>query len=135
LRRDFAGARAAVEARLAVRGPAAGAAVDESKHLARALLERLRGVTVLDPACGSGNFLYLALRMLKDLELEVIEWAAELLGLPREETRIGPRSLRGIEVNLYAAELARVVIGSGRSNGFGITVIPCPTTRSCRRST
>jgi type II restriction/modification system DNA methylase subunit YeeA len=70
-------------------------------------------VTVLDPACGSGNFLYLALRLLKDLEQEVIDWGAERLGLSREETRIGPRSLRGIEVNPYAAELARVVIWIG----------------------
>ncbi len=31
-------------------------------------LTRLREFTVLDPACGSGNFLYLALRALKDLE-------------------------------------------------------------------
>jgi type I restriction-modification system DNA methylase subunit len=37
-------------------------------------------VTVLDPACGSGNFLYLALRLLKDLEQEVIDWGAERLG-------------------------------------------------------
>jgi type II restriction/modification system DNA methylase subunit YeeA len=113
LRRDFSETRAAVEARLAPGPSTDTAAVDEAKQLARTLLERLRGVTVLDPACGSGNFLYLALRMLKDLELEIIEWAAELLGLPREETRIGPRSLRGIEINLYAAELARVVIWIG----------------------
>ena len=81
--------------------------------MARELLERLRGVTVLDPACGSGNFLYLALRMLKNLELEIIDWASDRLALPRDETQIGPRSLRGIEINPYAAELARVVIWIG----------------------
>ncbi len=114
LRRDVAETRAAVENLLnGADGAAAPAAMDEARRLAQALLERLRAVTVLDPACGSSNFLYLALRLLKDLEQEVIDWAAERLGLPRQETRIGPRSLRGIEINLYAAELARVVIWIG----------------------
>lgn len=42
-------------------------------RLFNAFLDRLRGIRVLDPACGSGNFLYVALRALKDLELEVIQ--------------------------------------------------------------
>jgi type II restriction/modification system DNA methylase subunit YeeA len=113
LRRDLAETRAAVDALLVGDGATDPAAVEQARGLARALLERLRAVTVLDPACGSGNFLYLALRLLKDLEHEVIDWSAERVGMPREETRIGPRSLRGIEVNPYAAELARVVIWIG----------------------
>ena len=40
----------------------------------RSFLERLRAIRVLDPACGSGNFLYVTLRLLKDLEDEVIRW-------------------------------------------------------------
>ena len=50
----------------------AGAAAEETRRrdraerLLRDFLERLRGFTVLDPACGSGNFLYLALQALKD---------------------------------------------------------------------
>jgi hypothetical protein len=47
-------------------------------------LERLKSFRVLDPACGSGNFLYLALQTLKDLEHQVI-LEAEALGLPRQE--------------------------------------------------
>lgn len=39
--------------------------------------ERLRHVTVLDPACGSGNFLYVAIHLLLDLEKEVLAYAAE----------------------------------------------------------
>ena len=41
-----------------------------------AFLDRLRAVRVLDPACGSGNFLYMALRTLKDLENEAITWGS-----------------------------------------------------------
>ncbi len=113
LRRDFAETQAAIDELFNGGRKVNPAASKEAERLVQGLLERLRAVTVLDPACGSGNFLYLALRMLKDLELEIIDWAVDRLGLPREETRIGPRSLRGIEVNLYAAELARVVIWIG----------------------
>ena len=113
LRRDVAETKAAVDDLLDGARAADPTVLDEARRLGRALLERLRSVVVLDPACGSGNFLYLALRMLKDTEHEVIDWAADRLGLPREESRIGPRSLRGIEISPYAAELARVVIWIG----------------------
>ena len=84
--------------------------------------ERLRGFVVLDPACGSGNFLYLALHALKDLERRV-QLEAEALGLERSFPGIGPENVRGIEVNAYAAELARVSVWIGeiqwmRRNGF-----------------
>ena len=55
----------------------------------RAFLNRLRAVTVLDPACGSGNFLYLALQALKDLEHRV-QLEAEALGFQRAFPEIGP---------------------------------------------
>ena len=85
-------------------------------------LARLRGFTVLDPACGSGNFLYLALHALKDLEHR-IQLEAEALGLQRGFPTVGPANVRGIEINAYAAELARVSIWIGeiqwmRRNGF-----------------
>ena len=85
-------------------------------------LERLRAFTVLDPACGSGNFLYLALHALKDLEHR-IRLEAEALGLEREFPVIGPANVKGIEINPYAAELARVSVWIGeiqwmRRNGF-----------------
>lgn len=87
-------------------------------------LERLRGFTVLDPACGSGNFLYLSLRALKDIEKRMLI-EAEVLGLGRQYPQIGPRCVKGIELNAYAAELARVTIWIGEiqwmiQNGFGI---------------
>ena len=88
----------------------------------RRYLERLRRFSVLDPACGSGNFLYLALHALKDIEHRV-QLEAEALGLQRGFPAVGPANVRGIEVNAYAAELARVSVWIGeiqwmRRNGF-----------------
>ena len=70
---------------------------------------RLGGYRVLDPACGSGNFLALSLRALKDFELAVLDDAAAM-GLPRDEFRVGPEAVTGIEINSYAAELARLTL-------------------------
>ena len=77
---------------------------------------------MLDPACGSGNFLYLALQALKDLEHRV-QVEAEVLGFQRAFPGIGPANVKGIEINPYAAELARVSVWIGeiqwmRRNGF-----------------
>lgn len=87
-------------------------------------LERLRNFRVLDPACGSGNFLYLALLALKDIELRV-NLDAEAMGLGRQFPSVGPEAVKGIEINPYAAELARVTIWIGeiqwmRKNGFDV---------------
>jgi type II restriction/modification system DNA methylase subunit YeeA len=91
-------------------------------------LDRLHQFRVLDPACGSGNFLYLALRGLKDFEKRVIH-EAETLGMQQQFPRVGPESVLGIEVNPYAAELARVTIWIGEiqwmiENGFGAAKNP-----------
>ncbi|HVC63761.1 MAG TPA: DNA methyltransferase [Acetobacteraceae bacterium] len=75
-------------------------------------LERLRRFRVLDPACGSGNFLYLGLQALKDLEHQASA-EAEALGLQREFPQVGPETMLGIEINPYAAELARVSVWIG----------------------
>lgn len=86
-------------------------------------LERLRAFTVLDPACGSGNFLFLALRALKDIEKRVLI-EGEALGLGRQFPAVGPKSVKGIELNTYAAELARITVWIGEiqwmiQNGYG----------------
>ena len=80
------------------------------------------GQRVLDPACGSGNFLYLSLLALKDLEHRA-NLEAEALGCTREFPAVGPECVLGIELNPYAAELARVSVWIGeiqwmRRNGF-----------------
>ena len=94
----------------------------EAAALHSAFVERLARFRVLDPACGSGNFLYLALRALKDVEHRA-NLDAEALGLPRGFPRVGPECVLGIELNPYAAELARVSVWIGeiqwmRGNGF-----------------
>ena len=95
---------------------------NEAERRYRTFLNRLRAFTVLDPACGSGNFLYLALQALKDLEHRV-QLEAEALGFQRAFPEIGPANVKGIEMNPYAAELARVSVWIGeiqwmRRNGF-----------------
>ncbi len=76
-------------------------------------LERLRNFRVLDPACGSGNFLYLALKALKDLERRA-NVEAEALGLQRQVSiEVSPANVLGIELDPYAAELARVTVWIG----------------------
>jgi type II restriction/modification system DNA methylase subunit YeeA len=85
------------------------------KDLFSGFLERLTQVRVLDPACGSGNFLYLALRGLKDLEHQaILEIEQLVLGLGGQfSIHTGPQNVFGIEINPYAAELARVTIWIG----------------------
>jgi type II restriction/modification system DNA methylase subunit YeeA len=78
-----------------------------------AFLDRLRGIRVLDPACGSGNFLIIALWALKDLEFEAIQWGSLVLKRPMQLPQIGPAAALGIELNAYAAELARVTVWIG----------------------
>ncbi|WP_245459197.1 DNA methyltransferase [Mesorhizobium sp. M1A.F.Ca.IN.022.06.1.1] len=94
------------------------------RDLLGGFLERLRQFRVLDPACGSGNFLYLALLGLKDLEHRV-NLDAEAMGFGRQFPTVGPRAVSGIELNPYAAELARVTVWIGeiqwmRKNGFDV---------------
>ena len=84
--------------------------------------QRLAGVKVLDPACGSGNFLYLALRSLLDLEKTAIDFGASLGWLELRPT-VKPDQMLGLEINHYAAELARTSLWIGyiqwhQSNGF-----------------
>jgi type II restriction/modification system DNA methylase subunit YeeA len=116
-RKVFAAARRAEEA-----------AKKSANNLLINFLDRLKHFRVLDPACGSGNFLYLALLALKDIEHRVnIE--AELLGLTRQAPGVGPEAVLGIEINPYAAELARVSVWIGelqwmRRNGFGVSDRP-----------
>ncbi|WP_254453548.1 DNA methyltransferase [Siccirubricoccus sp. G192] len=124
---DWAAARARLEAALARAAAAKTPATrQQGADAARAeytgFLERLRRFRVLDPACGSGNFLYLALLALKDIEHRA-GLEAEALGLQREFPAVGPEQLLGIEINPYAAELARVSVWIGhiqwaRRNGY-----------------
>ena len=77
-----------------------------------AFLRRLTELTILDPACGSGNFLYVSLRLLKDLEGEVIRFGMRKTGVQRIPM-VHPNQLYGIELHPYATELASVVVWIG----------------------
>ena len=85
-----------------------------------AFRERLTNVTVLDPACGSGNFLYIALRSLLDLEREVITYTerrhidyAQRNNDIDYTPRVSPSQMYGLELDPYAAELARTALWIG----------------------
>jgi hypothetical protein len=79
--------------------------------------EQLCRVTVLDPACGSGNFLYVALEHMKRLEGEVIDMLAGLGETPYLEElgshTVDPHQLLGIEVNPRAAAITELVLWIG----------------------
>ena len=86
-----------------------------------ALQDKLASLTILDPACGSGNFLYVSLQLLLDLEKEIIAYATQL-GF-QLTPRVNVQQLRAIEINPYAFELAQVSVQIGflqwrRDNGF-----------------
>lgn len=84
-----------------------------SDALFHGFLERVREFKVLDPACGSGNFLYLSLRMLKDIQHRAM-LDAETIGLQYDiASLVGPEAVNGIEISPYAAELARVAVWIG----------------------
>ncbi len=94
-----------------------------AKERLEGFLKRLAAYRVLDPACGSGNFLYVALQALKDLELRAIVDAERAAGIPQQTPRVGLENVRGIEIEPYAAELARVTLWIGdlqwmKKNGF-----------------
>jgi hypothetical protein len=108
--------------------PVAPAAKAEALRLLTAFFARLRSVRVLDPACGSGNFLYVTLRKLKDLELEALIHA-RLHGFHGFDLQVGPRQLLGIETNPYAFDLAQMTVWIGmiqwhRAHGFPFDADP-----------
>ena len=78
--------------------------------------DKLCQVTVLDPACGSGNFLYVALEHLKRLEGEVLDVAAsfgESFKLELQHHTVDPHQFLGIEINPRAAAIAELVLWIG----------------------
>ena len=104
-----------------------------------AFRERLASVRVLDPACGSGNFLYIALRSLLDLERELIDFAA-VQGWRALTPTVQPDQMLGLETNHYAAELARTALWIGyiqwhQANGFPYTQRPILTPLDTIRQT
>ena len=107
----------------------------QSKNAVQADLEKLifdfvrklATIRILDPACGSGNFLYVALRLLLDLWKAVAIFATEMkmtMLSPITGQFPSPEQLYGIEINEYAHELAQATVWIGylqwlHENGYG----------------
>ncbi len=85
---------------------------DQARRLLEEFQSRLSSLKVLDPACGSGNFLYVALRQLHDLEKVVLTLAAEL-NLRGFLPEVSPEQCYGIEIDAYASDLARTSLWIG----------------------
>ena len=74
----------------------------------------LRRIQVLDPACGSGNFLYMALSALKRIELEVIRETEAITGTPELQIEeVDPGQFHGIEIKMWAREIAELTLWIG----------------------
>jgi type II restriction/modification system DNA methylase subunit YeeA len=100
----------------------------ELSKLLADFVDKIASVRVLDPACGSGNFLYVALKMLLDLEKQVSVFASSNQ-LSRFFVRCRPSQLYGIESNIYAHQVASVSVWIGflqwqKDNGVIITDNP-----------
>ncbi|MDB4948963.1 MAG: hypothetical protein JWM27_1612, partial [Gemmatimonadetes bacterium] len=87
---------------------------DEAMALLREFHDWMRSLHFLDPACGSGNFLYVALHLVKLVELEVLREIDAITGnreLGLEE--VHPRQFHGIEVKHWAREIAELTLWIG----------------------
>ncbi|MEC4853180.1 MAG: type IIL restriction-modification enzyme MmeI, partial [Jaaginema sp. PMC 1079.18] len=81
-----------------------------------AFLTELRGVRILDPACGTGNFLYVTMDLLKQLETEVLKRIGDITEsdqLRLDVDLINPSQFLGIEINPRASAIADLVIWIG----------------------
>ena len=89
----------------------------EAVEVVRAFHQKLCNTRVLDPACGSGNFLYVTLDLFKRLEGEVLS-LLESLGekqtlLHMEKVQVTPAQFHGIEIKRWAKEIAELVLWIG----------------------
>jgi type II restriction/modification system DNA methylase subunit YeeA len=102
--------------------------INELNSLLGNFADEIANWRVLDPACGSGNFLYVALKLLLDLGKEVNQFAAEVKA-GQLFPQANPAQLYGIEINEYAHELAQATVWIGyiqwlHENGYGVPSEP-----------
>jgi hypothetical protein len=107
LREEWAAAQAA-----AVTLAKAGR-LDEAVAEVKRFHHHLCNVRVLDPACGTGNFLYVTLEHMKRLEGEVLTALEDFGQQQRELIEVDPHQLLGIEINPRAAAIADLVLWIG----------------------
>jgi hypothetical protein len=117
LRRDWAATRNAIEEALAAEEGQAVRRNLRANRPANKLLtdwaESLSKVRILDPACGSGNFLYIAMKQLLDLWEEARTFGLKRGLLLPVESMPTPAQLYGIEIDFYAHEIASAVVWIG----------------------
>ncbi len=88
----------------------------EAEKVLRTFHFRLCNLRILDPACGSGNFLYVTLEHLKRLEGEVLNQLHDLnvsMSFETEGLTVDPHQFLGIELNPRAASIAEMVLWIG----------------------
>ena len=85
----------------------------EACELIRSFHDRLCGVRVLDPACGTGNFLYVTMELMKRLECEVFDVLASYGERQTCHLEVDPRQFLGLEINPRAASIAEMVLWIG----------------------
>jgi hypothetical protein len=93
-----------------------GRPIDQKRAVARLRQFHawLREIRVLDPACGSGNFLYVAMETVKKIEMEVLHTIEEIIGQPEMAVEeVGPWQFFGIEVDPWAREIAELTLWVG----------------------
>ena len=124
LREEWEAARADAAALADDGDPAA------ARDAVRGFHERLCDLRVLDPACGSGNFLYVALEHLKQLEGEVLAALRDLGETQARLDTVGPQNVLGVELNPRAAAIAELVVWIGYLRWHlrtrGIETLPDP---------
>jgi type II restriction/modification system DNA methylase subunit YeeA len=97
--------------------------------------DKISQLKILDPACGSGNFLYLSLKALKDIEHAANIFGEVTFQTPQAIPAVGPENIYGIELNAYAAELARISVWIGEIQWIkkhGFTVPDNPVLRDLK---
>ncbi|HBS32590.1 MAG TPA: SAM-dependent methyltransferase, partial [Parvularcula sp.] len=78
---------------------------------------QLCATRVLDPACGTGNFLYVSMELMKRLEGEVLDFLgridAEAMFLEMKGSTVDPHQFLGLEINPRAVAIAELVLWLG----------------------
>lgn len=102
---------------------------------------------VLDPACGSGNFLYVAMARMKELEAEVLDLLTEIapketLTAEMEGFKVRPNQFLGLEINERATAIAQLVLwigyfqwhkkATGKADTNDRPLLPKQSTIECR---
>lgn len=117
LRRDWAATQKAIEEALAAEeGQTQRRNLRANRPASKLLTDWAEGLTkvrILDPACGSGNFLYIAMKQLLDLWEEARTFGLKHGLILPVESMPTPAQLYGIELDFYAHEIASAVVWIG----------------------